>query len=262
MDLENEVQDQGVDEARVKREREQYNEGLQRETYNKVLSHTRHFYHQRRTEVIEKEMAYAHGRRVLELGSTTWYWYVDAKGYHPEFSFSINISEEELKKGDGLLEKCDVKPTFALMDAQRLAFADQSLDMVYGAAMLHHLDHIMALDEIKRVLKPDGKMFFIEPLDVNPVAKLVRLMTPKARTVDEQPWRLRELREVNERFDCIYYYEEFLSVPLGVVSKIFFKSPDNWLTRFAYGLDRSIDKHLPFMRPLYRQLIVVGTPKK
>lgn len=251
-----------VNEARVNREREQYNEGLQRETYNKVLSHTRHFYTQRRIEVLKKEMSYAQGRRILELGSTTWYWYVDKYGIKPELSFSINISEAELRKGDDLLQKCAVKPVFSLMDAQRLAFADNSLDMVYGAAMLHHLDHVVALDEIKRVLKPDGRMLFIEPLDVNPVSKLVRLLTPKARTVDEQPWRLKELREVNERFDCTYYYEEFLCVPVGIISKLFFKSPDNWLTRFAYKLDRKIDQHMPFMRPLYRQLIVVGTPKK
>ena len=252
---------QELDTARAKREREQYNEGLKRDTYNKVLSHTRHFYTQRRIEVIKKEMAFAQDKTILELGSTTWYWYVDLYGIKPKTSISINISEEEIKKGDELLDKCSVKPVFALTDAQNLAFADRSLDMVYGAAMLHHLDHIRALDEIRRVLKPEGKMFFIEPLDVNPISKIVRLLTPKARTVDEQPWRLKELREVNERFDCTYYYEEFLCVPFGVLSKLIFKNPDNWLMHAVYKLDRAIDKHLPFMRPLYRQLIVVGTPK-
>ncbi len=249
------------DTDRAKREREQYNEGLQRDTYNKVLSHTRHFYHDRRVEVIKKEMSYADGKTILELGSTTWYWYVDLLGFKPEMSISINISEEELKKGDDLIEKCSVKPTLALMDANVLAFKDNSLDMVYGAAMLHHLEHVKVLDEIRRVLKKDGKMFFIEPLDVNPVSKLIRILTPKARTVDEQPWRLKELREVRERFDCTCYYEEFLCVPFGVISKILFKSPDNWLMRMAYKMDRAIDKHIPFMRPLYSQLILDGPPK-
>mgnify|MGYP000067545934 CR=1 FL=1 len=58
-----------------------------------------------------------------------------------------------------------------------------------------------ALDEIFRVLKPNGKILFVEPLDVNPVGKLVRSLTKKARTEDEQPLRLCDIAEIKKRFE-------------------------------------------------------------
>jgi len=60
----------------------------------------------------------------------------------------------------------------------------------------HHLDFLRALDEIKRVLRPHGKMIFTEPLDNNPVGKVVRALTPHARTDDEQPLRWKEMAEI------------------------------------------------------------------
>ena len=102
---------------------------------------------------------------------------------------------------------------------------------------------------------------FVEPLDMNPVGKIVRLLTKKARTVDEQPIRVCDIQEIKKRFNAQFFYEEFLSVPLGVISKFIFKDRANFLTRLAYRLDRFIDNNLKFLRYWFRHTLIVGTRK-
>ena len=89
----------------------------------------------------------------------------------------------------------------------------------------------------------------------------MRFLTPYARTVDEKPLKFYELREFRKRFEHKEYYEGFLSVPLGVISKFVFESPDNMMTRFGYKADLWIDRHFPFVRPFYRHIVIVGQPK-
>ena len=107
----------------------------------------------------------------------------------------------------------------------------------------------------------DIKILFAEPLGINPIAKLVRVMTPFARTIDEKPLMFKELSELEKKFNTSHYYEEFFSVPLGVVSGIFFNNPNNWLTRLAFNLDLSLDRMFPFLRYLFRHVLIVGTRK-
>ena len=65
------------------------------------------------------------------------------------------------------------------MDAHDLQFEDGTFDFVYGDAILHHLNMVPALDEIFRVLKPNGKILFVEPLDVNPVGETCKVFDKK-----------------------------------------------------------------------------------
>ena len=48
--------------------------------------------------------------------------------------------------------------------------------------MLHHLDLSYAIPEIRRILKPGGKVLAVEALDYNPAIKLYRKLTPDMRT--------------------------------------------------------------------------------
>lgn len=148
------------------------------------------------------------------------------------------------------------------MDAHHLTFDNGYFDVVFGGAILHHLDLPVALSEVRRVLKPDGKICFYEPLDNNPIGKLVRFLTPEARTVDEQPFRFQELRMLREYFDVELSYQQFLSVPVGVVSGAIFSSPDNMLTRAAFAADQRLLKLVPWIGPLYRHFMIVGTPRR
>ena len=59
------------------------------------------------------------------------------------------------------------------IDAENLPYMDEQYDIVFGVDVLHHLNSpVLALQEIARVLKKDGRAFFIEPY-VSPVSYLV-----------------------------------------------------------------------------------------
>jgi SAM-dependent methyltransferase len=98
----------------------------------------------------------------LEIGSGTGY-------------FSLNLLQMELMErlvatdiSPGMLEKLattaeglGLELETVAADAERLPFEDQSFDLVFGHAVLHHLPDLPgALAEFKRVLRPGGTLAF------------------------------------------------------------------------------------------------------
>ena len=241
------------------REREQYNKGLERGGYEKIFNHCRYFYIRRRYSLIKEMMQCAQGKKVLEIGSTAWRGWLDNNSILPSSLTCINISEAELQAGVDSAASSDNSPDFILMDAHDLQFEDGTFDFVYGDAILHHLNMVSALDEIFRVLKPNGKILFVEPLDVNPAGKLVRSLTKKARTSDEQPLRLCDITEIKKRFETQFFYEELLSVPCGVLSGMLFKNQSNSLMRFAFRVDQFLDRNFSWLRNWFRHALISGT---
>lgn len=57
---------------------------------------------------------------------------------------------------------------------ESLPFADETFDVIFGKAILHHLDLNIGAPELYRVLKPGGKAAFSEPMGMNPILNLVR----------------------------------------------------------------------------------------
>ena len=58
--------------------------------------------------------------------------------------------------------------TAVAMSAHDLRFPDESFDVVFGKASLHHLDLELARREILRVLRPSGIGLFAEPVRLSP----------------------------------------------------------------------------------------------
>ena len=197
-----------VIKERVEREAELYDSNkLQRDGFEAALSYLNDgIGRQRRNEAIRAAMRVAIDRQVLEIGSQSWEWCLVRYGYRPTQLTCINISQAELEIGRSHAAKLGAYCDFRKMDAHNLEFCDDSLDLVFGVAILHHLDFGRALREIHRVLRTGGKIVFVEPLRHNPVARLVRLLTPHARTPDERPLGRPELRLVERNFDLENYY--------------------------------------------------------
>lgn len=75
-------------------------------------------------------------------------------------------------------------------DAERLPIRDDSIDFVLAAAVLHHLPQWdeAILNEVRRVLAPDGVFLFFDPLRYNPFAVLARrFLETRERTDAEVP---------------------------------------------------------------------------
>jgi ubiquinone/menaquinone biosynthesis C-methylase UbiE len=201
-------------------------------------------------------------KHILELGSQGWQTLIDFHNYRPQKLVCINISEYELLRGVEASKTLALEQVidFLLMDAHFLGFADNYFDLVYGGAILHHLDIEIAIREIHRVLKPEGFMIFTEPLIHNPVLKLIRYLTPQTRTADEKPLGVMELRMIDQYFVTQNYYTQLFDIPLSIISSYIFKDPNNIITRFAYKID-SLLKKLPYIKYLYRYVLICGVKK-
>jgi SAM-dependent methyltransferase len=247
----------GQMETRATREKEQYNEGLDRDDYVSFFSHCSAYSKEETDSKIYELLKDANRKTVLEIGSTSWYDWIEKNNIVPREVHSINISEKELDKGRELANSATNKPFFHLMDAHQMKF-DMKFDYIIGGGILHHLDLEIVLPLMKECLNNDGKLLFIEPLDINFISKIVRFFTPKARTIDEKPFRFKEIRMLRKYFKIDIFSYQFLSVPFGVISKILFKDEKNKLTWLANAADNKLKIYFPFMKYYYRYMIIEG----
>jgi ubiquinone/menaquinone biosynthesis C-methylase UbiE len=85
---------------------------------------------------------------------------------------------------------------FFQADAENTMLPDNSVDRVICSGMLHHLDLSYAFPELRRILKPGGKILAVEALDYNPAIKFYRMITPDMRTEWEKA-HILSLKDVN-----------------------------------------------------------------
>jgi 2-polyprenyl-3-methyl-5-hydroxy-6-metoxy-1,4-benzoquinol methylase len=139
---------------------------------------------------------------------------------HGTFVLAIDISRVALQSARGLVDAEGAsKLTFSQMNAEQLAVHDNSLDVICGTGILHHLDMEQALSQIAHSLRPDGTAIFIEPLGNNICINLYRRLTPAIRSQDEHPLLEADLallqryfRRVNLRF---FYLTTLLAIPFA-----------------------------------------------
>ena len=79
--------------------------------------------------------------------------------------------------------------------AHSLPLQDESVDIVFGMAILHHLDLEIASKEVSRVLKKGGRAIFQEPTRNSELISKVRLLFPQRADVSpyERPLTHKEI---------------------------------------------------------------------
>jgi SAM-dependent methyltransferase len=120
----------------------------------------------------------------------------------------IDLSPGRIETARMLTEDAGVRVRYEVMNACALTFPDQSFDLVFGGAILHHLDLDAALSGLARILRSGGRAVFLEPLGYNPAINLYRRFTPETRTPDEHPFRAGDFRTLERYFhsvDIRYY---------------------------------------------------------
>jgi SAM-dependent methyltransferase len=89
----------------------------------------------------------------------------------------------------------------SVQNAEAMDFADGTFDFVFGSGILRDLDYDKAMAKLRRVLKPGGVVLFTEPLGHNPAIEYYRRKTPQARTPDEHPLLVPDVRTFNATFE-------------------------------------------------------------
>jgi SAM-dependent methyltransferase len=114
---------------------------------------------------------------------------------------AIDISQVAIDQAaDHAEEIGEDRSRFLHMNAEALDFEDDSFDVVYGDAILHHLDLHRSISEIGRVLRPGGRAIFSEPTGHNPVINVYRRFTPDQRTEDEHPFVMSDFDIIRRYF--------------------------------------------------------------
>lgn len=159
-------------------------------------------YHQ---DLITHLMAEAENK-TLDAGCGTGF----VSALYPSLDITgIDISEGMLAKHQGHWLK---------MDAMEMSFADQSFDFILCRSLLHHLpDHRKGLGEMRRVLKPGGKITFLET-NKSVLATLIRKLTQHGDRFSEYHHSFQDtelIQDIGSYFmiDAIHYVG-FLAYPL------------------------------------------------
>ena len=160
---------------------------------------------------------------VLDFGCGTGNFTEKVISFNPKKIVAVDISEEAIKiaKNNSILNSNNIE--YRVENCEDLSLNSDSFDIAYGSGILHHLNLNKSLPELKRILKKDGKIIFIEPMATNPIINLYRKFTPNARTSDEHPFKLSDIEFIKSLFANVEvkYYGFFT-----LVCFLFYKEPE------------------------------------
>ncbi len=115
-------------------------------------------------------------------------------------AFDLSYARLQVAKKGMIVDNGEYIPKFTQCAAELLPFQEGTFDYVIGKQILHHLNIDLAVEEIKRVLRPGGKATFLEPLIHNPFLEGYRRLTPHLRSPTEKALSLRDVERIGRNF--------------------------------------------------------------
>jgi len=188
------------------------------------------------------------GKFILEYGCGSGWMTAElaalgAKVYSFDISDQAVEETKQFLENNNLLSLCSINK----MAAESLEYNDNEFDIIFGFAILHHLDIKLSIGELYRVMKPGGVAYFAEPLEGNPFLWLYRKLTPNYRTPDEKPIVIEEFKLLIDDFSQFEHEEYYLTalfafvlIYLPYVSKYY-----DAVSRSLQKLDRKLLKIFP-----------------
>jgi len=156
----------------------------------------------------------------------------------------LDISPELIELARCRLERYGVahdSVTLHVGTAYQTGLPDESIDIVFSSALLHHLDLLAVHSEIHRLLRPGGQFIFREPIRFSRTANRLRRLFPasQAEVSDfEHPMTRDEIATITHGFTVLAERAFRLPfVPIFTKFKVYKKQV--WL------LDRWLLQHFP-----------------
>lgn len=185
------------------------------------------------------------GRRIVDFGcgSGANTALLANRGAHV---WAVDISEDLIRLAERRMRVSGRAggAQFIVGSAHDLPFPDGSIDIVFGIAILHHLDLRLVAKEVHRVLKPGGRAIFQEPVRNSRAIRFLRSLIPyRAPDISpfERPLTDAELQEFSRPFSAARVRPFLLPhVPLGLLLPIVRRQE-----RRLYALDAALLRALP-----------------
>jgi SAM-dependent methyltransferase len=148
-----------------------------------------------------------HGRRVVDFGCGSGGNTVLLANRGAEV-WGVDISEDLIRLARRRLAVNGRAGAaqFVVGSAHDLPFPDGTVDVVFGIAILHHLDLAAVSKEVHRVLRAGGRAIFQEPVRNSRMIRMIRALIPyRAPDVSpyERPLTDTELRAFASRFSSV-----------------------------------------------------------
>jgi SAM-dependent methyltransferase len=162
----------------------------------------------------------------------------------------VDISESLIRLARQRLTANGVERTarFVVGSAHDLPFESGSVDVVFGIAILHHLDLQLVAREVHRILKPGGRAIFQEPVRNSRILRFVRRLIPyRAPDISpfERPLTDPELDMFAQHFTSVRgkaFMLPFVNAAM-LVPRVR-RQPDWW-----YRVDARLLARFAFLRP-------------
>ena len=166
------------------------------DTYEKFYGNKKYYSATRRsTEYVDAWIASnVQGKVFLDYACGNGNYAIFAAKAGAALSLGFDISNVSVENARRNAEGVDNVRYFQA-DAENTKLPDNCIDVVICSGMLHHLDLSYAYPELRRILKPGGRVLAVEALDYNPAIKLYRLLTPAMRT-DWEKAHILSLKDV------------------------------------------------------------------
>jgi len=212
------------------------------------------------------------GKKVLLIGNGTslkelYFLFLGARCVYTDLSvqavFQIKTAVEKSPETDGLLDQIE----FHAVDACELPFPDRSFDLIYGSAIVHHIEDPEALfSEVSRCLGPGGICRFLDaaysPLwqgMKNTILKPLQLYTHRKQGIS--PEDLRDTKKGGYRFEEIdairqkFGFHDMLFDRVSFFEYLFWRGTLKlggkflrFLLPLLHGLDLLLKRYTSFMR--------------
>lgn len=184
------------------------------------------------------------GRQVLDLGCGSGQnaSILAARG---AFVYAMDISPDLLALATrrAELDGLTASVTALCGSAHDIPLPDASVDVVFGNAILHHLDLDLTAREVHRVLKPGGRAIFKEPIRNSRIVAFLRNLIP-IRQPDvspfERPLRHDELARFASRF-ASWTHREF-QLPFVTLAQVA-RVPNRAVARLRAWDRALLDRH-------------------
>lgn len=168
--------------------------------------------------------ASAAGKVFLDYACGTGLQVIEAAKAGAALAVGIDISPVSIEVAIKEAEAAGVsdRTVFIQGDCEDTGCPDNSFDAVLCSGVLHHMDLSYSLPELRRIMKPGGRLLAVEGMDCNPLIKMYRRLTPSLRTAWEKDHILtpKDLSFAKYFFDVENVkYWHFFSIMTSVIRK-------------------------------------------